>query len=50
MICYWACPDSSIEVEEDKMTGFDLKHCKGCGICAKECPTDAIVMKIDEKE
>jgi len=25
--------------------GFDLEHCKGCGICADECPFKAIVMK-----
>ena len=22
----------------------DLEYCKGCGICAEECPTNAIVM------
>jgi len=29
--------------------GIDEKHCKGCGICAHECPADAISMKIEEK-
>ena len=24
--------------------GFDLDHCKGCGMCANECPSDAITM------
>ena len=43
-------PDASVVVENGKAVGFDLAHCKGCGICAKECPTDAIVMKVDEKE
>jgi pyruvate ferredoxin oxidoreductase delta subunit len=32
------CPDSSIMVKEGKVIGVDLKHCKGCGICARECP------------
>ncbi|NQU17982.1 MAG: 4Fe-4S binding protein [Candidatus Saganbacteria bacterium] len=38
MRCWINCPDSSIEVKDGKMTGIDLKHCKGCGICAFECP------------
>jgi pyruvate ferredoxin oxidoreductase delta subunit len=25
--------------------GFDLDYCKGCGICAEECPFKAIEMK-----
>ena len=29
--------------------GFDYDHCKGCGLCAEECPVKAIEMK-DEKE
>ena len=56
MICYWACPDSSIIAEEGTMKGIDLKHCKGCGICAQVCPRDAIEMmneikacKLEEK-
>ena len=24
---------------------MNLEHCKGCGICATECPKDAIEMK-----
>lgn len=36
--CWIACPDSSILVKDGKLAGFDLKHCKGCGICAEECP------------
>jgi len=39
LVCWAYCPDSSIIVnEEGKMTGIDLDHCKGCGICAEECP------------
>ena len=26
------------------LLGFDLDHCKGCGICAQVCPADAIEM------
>ena len=50
MLCYFYCPDASVEIENGKAVGVDLAHCKGCGICSKECPRDAIVMKIDEKE
>jgi pyruvate ferredoxin oxidoreductase delta subunit len=24
--------------------GIDLEYCKGCGICAEECPPNAIRM------
>lgn len=47
LICWITCPDTSILVESGKVIGIDAKHCKGCGICAKECPTKptkAIVM------
>jgi len=45
LFCYAFCPDSSVIVENGKVVGFDLKHCKGCGICAFECPKDAIKME-----
>ena len=38
LICWIYCPDSSILVKEGKHGGFDLEHCKGCGICAEVCP------------
>ncbi|MGQ9585782.1 MAG: pyruvate synthase subunit PorD [Anaerolineae bacterium] len=44
MTCWLYCPDSSILAEDEKMLGFDLDHCKGCGICASVCPVDAIQM------
>jgi pyruvate ferredoxin oxidoreductase delta subunit len=50
MICFFACPESSIRVENDKMVDFDMKHCKGCGICKQVCPRDAIEMMNEIKE
>lgn len=36
--CWVFCPDASIMTKDGKMIGIDYKHCKGCGICANECP------------
>ncbi|MCK4258803.1 MAG: 4Fe-4S binding protein [Halanaerobiales bacterium] len=50
--CWSVCPDSAVEVEGGKMHGFDYNHCKGCGLCAQECPTKdkAIVMEPEDFE
>ncbi|MCK4249128.1 MAG: 4Fe-4S binding protein [Candidatus Omnitrophica bacterium] len=47
LFCWMYCPDSAIKVEDGKVIGIDLEHCKGCGICAKECPpkVQAITME-----
>ncbi|HEX9949164.1 MAG TPA: 4Fe-4S binding protein [Thermodesulfobacteriota bacterium] len=47
--CYVFCPDMAIKIIQDGYIEHDLYYCKGCGICAEECPTDAIAMK-DEEE
>ncbi len=49
MLCWAFCPDSSIIIKDGKMVGFDYDHCKGCGICAVECPVKAIEM-VKEKD
>lgn len=41
LLCFPVCPDSSIEVKDQKMTGIDFEHCKGCGVCVKTCPFGA---------
>ncbi len=38
LFCWVYCPDDAVIVEDGKMKGFDYDHCKGCGICAEECP------------
>jgi pyruvate ferredoxin oxidoreductase delta subunit len=49
LVCWMYCPDNSILVENGKMKGIKLSHCKGCGICARQCPKQAIVM-VEEGE
>ena len=44
LLCWVYCPDSSILVKDEKMVGFALDYCKGCGICAEICPADCIEM------
>ena len=44
MLCHFYCPEGAIHVREDGYTDVDLKHCKGCGICAEECPVKCITM------
>jgi len=51
LICWIYCPDSSILVKDGKFAGFDLDHCKGCGICASVCPPKVKAIKmVDERE
>ena len=53
LFCWIYCPDSAVMVKDEKMTGFDYDHCKGCGVCAMECPgkkgNKAIVMEEEGK-
>ncbi|MBI4497331.1 MAG: 4Fe-4S binding protein [Chloroflexi bacterium] len=44
MICWLFCPDSAFLTEGKLLIGVDLEHCKGCGICAVECPKQCIEM------
>ena len=49
LICWVMCPDSAVIVEDGKMIGFDMEHCKGCGICAEECPDKVKAIKMEEE-
>ncbi len=43
--CYGVCPDSAvIKLGPGERYRFDYDYCKGCGICAEECPCGAISM------
>jgi pyruvate ferredoxin oxidoreductase delta subunit len=41
LFCWVFCPDSAIKLQGIKVVGIDYDHCKGCGICAHECPKTA---------
>lgn len=48
LLCVMFCPDGAIHwIAEKGDIEFDYNYCKGCGICANECPTKAIEMKIE---
>jgi len=38
LLCWAYCPDMSVKVKDGKRAEFDYDYCKGCGICALECP------------
>jgi pyruvate ferredoxin oxidoreductase delta subunit len=50
MRCWLFCPDASVYAEDEEMQGFDYVHCKGCGICAEDCPVDAIEMVLESEK
>ena len=43
--CYGVCPDNAVvKLGPGRRFAIDYDYCKGCGICAAECPAGAIVM------
>jgi len=47
--CYGVCPDNAvIKLGPGKRFRFNYDYCKGCGICAAECPCGAIKMVPEE--
>jgi len=47
-LCWTYCAEGAISIRDDGFMEINLDYCKGCGVCARECPTKAIVM-IEEK-
>ena len=48
--CWTFCPDNAVIKTQELATDgshylFDLDYCKGCGLCAHECPTGYIQMQ-----
>lgn len=64
MICWKFCPEPSILIKMPEEIGLnvtnekhkgkevpfvDLDYCKGCGICAVECPVECIELVKEER-
>jgi len=47
--CYGVCPDNAvIKLGPGKRFKFNYDYCKGCGMCAAECPCGAIKMVTED--
>ncbi|MCL4798197.1 MAG: NAD(P)-binding protein [Burkholderiales bacterium] len=43
--CYGVCPDNAVvKLGPGRRFAFNHDYCKGCGLCAEECPCGAIAM------
>ncbi|MEM2103847.1 MAG: 4Fe-4S binding protein [Candidatus Bathyarchaeia archaeon] len=48
LLCVIFCPDGAARWKaDDGKVEFDYNFCKGCGVCANECPVKAIEMKLE---
>lgn len=46
-LCWLYCPEGT--VKRGIPVEIDLTYCKGCGICAAECPSKAIRMEAEDQ-
>ncbi|MHA2620783.1 MAG: 4Fe-4S dicluster domain-containing protein [bacterium JZ-2024 1] len=44
-LCMYYCPDGAVERLDKGIYRANLEYCKGCGICAAECPAGHIRME-----
>jgi pyruvate ferredoxin oxidoreductase delta subunit len=47
MLCWLYCPDATVTRTIPPQINY--VYCKGCGICAEECPSKAITMEDESK-
>jgi pyruvate ferredoxin oxidoreductase delta subunit len=45
-LCHFFCPEGAIKVRADGYTEVNFDYCKGCGVCANECPVKCIKMEM----
>ena len=43
--CQTFCPEGTVILKGGEIVVYDYRFCKGCGVCANECPVDAIKME-----
>jgi len=46
--CYGVCPDNAIDKLSPGEFNVNMDYCKGCGLCAAECPCAAIEMQPEQ--
>jgi 2-oxoacid:acceptor oxidoreductase delta subunit (pyruvate/2-ketoisovalerate family) len=47
--CFGVCPDNAvIKLGDGERYEIDYDYCKGCGVCAAECPCGAIEMRPEQ--
>jgi len=46
--CWFLCPDAVVLYKNGEIQ-FDYDYCKGCGICAEECPRGAVAIEEEGK-
>jgi NADPH-dependent glutamate synthase beta subunit-like oxidoreductase len=44
--CRTFCPELAVRATPEREREIDEYHCKGCGLCAAECPRSAIEMEV----
>jgi len=49
-LCYLYCPEGCIYQTDDGYFEAELYYCKGCGICAQECPPKVQAITMVEEE
>jgi len=47
-MCWFLCPDAVV-LEKNGGIQFDYDYCKGCGVCAEECPRGALTIEEESK-
>lgn len=47
--CWLFCPDSAYKINKQDFTEADPNICKGCAICAINCPVKCITMEREHK-